>query len=466
MLSFSKLRDYDLYRKIPKDLTETTIHGSILSICAIIFMLSLFVAELWAFLTLQTVTNVVIDPNTDTLLRINFNITVMDMPCEFAMVDVVDVLGTRYENVTKNVNKWQVDENGVRRNYEGRNVEQQHIEHDIHHDIEELHGNGIHAEAIDEATFDSYIKSHRMVFVNFYAPWCYWCQRLEPVWEAFAERVARDETPASIVKVDCVANRDLCMNQHIQAFPSLRIFLDGVVQPPDYRSDRTVDAFNEFLMERISHDEQLKNMHPHEREIHQKLFEERNKKEHPGCMMQGFLLVNRVPGNFHIEARSILHSLNPVMANLSHIVNHLSFGMPLSKGASRALEEVSEEYFSLKSTEPMNNNVYVNDKLHQAYHHHMKVVSTNLELSRKYSGKDAILAYQLVQSSQVMQYGEEDVPEARFAYDLSPMSVHITKKGKHWYEFVSSICAIIGGTFTVVGLLSSFLNVIFKPKKI
>jgi hypothetical protein len=95
----------------------------------------------------------------------------MDMPCEFAIIDVVDVLGTRYENVTKNINKWQVDESGVRRNYEGRNVEQQHIEHDIHHDLEELHANGVHATPVDEAEFKSFIDSHRMVFVNFYAPW-------------------------------------------------------------------------------------------------------------------------------------------------------------------------------------------------------------------------------------------------------------------------------------------------------
>ncbi len=58
------------------------------------------------------------------------------------------------------------------------------------------------------------------------------------------------------------------------------------------------------------------------------------------------------------------------------------------------------------------------------------------------------------------------MPEARFSYDLSPMSVVISRKGKQWYEFVTSICALIGGTFTVLGLLSGFLNVIFKPKKI
>jgi hypothetical protein len=36
---------------------------------------------------------VVIDPNPLELLRINFNITVMDVACEFAAVDVIDVLG-------------------------------------------------------------------------------------------------------------------------------------------------------------------------------------------------------------------------------------------------------------------------------------------------------------------------------------------------------------------------------------
>jgi len=63
------------------------------------------------------------------------------------------------------------------------------------------------------------------------------------------------------------------------------------------------------------------------------------------------------------------------------------------------------------------------------------------------------------------QYQDTEVPQARFSYDLSPMSVTIIRKGKRFYEFITSMCALIGGTFTVVGLLSSFLNSIFKPKK-
>lgn len=64
-----------------------------------------------------------------------------------------------------------------------------------------------------------------------------------------------------------------------------------------------------------------------------------------------------------------------------------------------------------------------------------------------------------------LQYQDTEVPQARFSYDLSPMSVTIIRKGKRFYEFITSMCALIGGTFTVVGLLSAFLNSIFKPKK-
>ena len=43
----------------------------------------------------------IIDNLDDQLLRINFNITTLDLPCEFAVIDVVDALGTRTANVAK-----------------------------------------------------------------------------------------------------------------------------------------------------------------------------------------------------------------------------------------------------------------------------------------------------------------------------------------------------------------------------
>jgi len=444
-------------------LTETTTHGTILSICASIFMLVLFIAELWAFLSLQFSTNVVLDPNTNQLLKINFNITVLDIPCEYATIDVVDVLGTRNDNVTVNINKWTVDANGLRRNYEGRNLEQRDLQHDMHHDLEMLHANGVHATPLDEDSFNSWLHDHEYTFVNFYAPWCIWCQRLEPVWEAFAEKMIVDDMPVSVIKVDCISNRAICADQKIQAFPNLRLFKHGEMQPPDYRSDRTIEAFSEFINSRLAKDEALSHLLPHEQAEH---LEKEKDIDHPGCMMSGILLVNRVPGNFHIQMRSKHHNINPPMANLSHIVNSMSFGPSLTRREERLINVVPEQLFSPKNINPMDSNIYINRQLHQAYHHYIKVVSTHVELSNKYLGSNAALLYQMVQSSQNMMYEETEIPEARFSYDISPMAVVITRKGKHWYEFTTSMCALIGGTFTVVGLISGFLNVIFKPKKI
>jgi len=72
-------------------------------VAAAAFMAFLFVVELWAFLGSTVQTGVILDANTDTLLRINFNVTMLDLPCEYAAVDVVDVIGTNKMNVTKNV---------------------------------------------------------------------------------------------------------------------------------------------------------------------------------------------------------------------------------------------------------------------------------------------------------------------------------------------------------------------------
>lgn len=43
------------------------------------------------------------------------------------MIDVVDILGTRNDNVTKNINKWLVDKHGNRMGYDGRNRKQAEI---------------------------------------------------------------------------------------------------------------------------------------------------------------------------------------------------------------------------------------------------------------------------------------------------------------------------------------------------
>lgn len=452
------LKVLDFYRKIPEDFQKQTSVGAALSLCAGVFMSLLFAVELVAFLTTSTESSVILDTNSDTQLRINFNITLMDLACDYAAVDVYDVLGTNTQNVTKNIEKWQLDENGVKRIFQGRNREQREIAHDEHHPtIEELHKNGEHAVPIGEDDFETYTKEHHFSFVNFYAPWCIWCQRLEPTWEAFAEEIERlegspDELQVDIARVDCVANRNLCAQQKIMAFPTLRLLKDGQVFAPDYKQDRTVSALKDFVKQKLDLEEKMKDWHPKRRDR-----VEAANKDHPGCMVSGHLLVNRVPGNFHLEARSKTHNLNAAMTNLSHVVNHISFGNPLKGDQKRKMKRYPKFMKGLEATNSLEDSLFVNQDFHQAHHHFSKVISTHYEIDGML-GKSSILGYQMLTQSQIMHYDEMEVPEAKFSYDLSPMAVTVRNKGRRWYDFLTSLCAIIGGTFTTVGLLDSLVH--------
>lgn len=456
------MKAVDFFRKIPADLTEATALGAALSIAAGFFMVVLFTVELWAFMTTTIETGVMLDTNAETLLRINFNVTLMALQCDYVAVDVVDVLGTNSMNVTKNVEKWQLDESGKRMIFQGRNREQKDIQHDEHHpELHVLHENGVHAPMILEADFDQYLKENPYVFVNFFAPWCIWCQRLEPTWEALAEEVERvtdegtEPLEVDVVKVDCVANRNLCGTQRIQAFPTLRFFKDGAQYGLDYKQDRTVAAFMDFLRQKVQLEKTMADWHPRRK---QRMLEI---KEHPGCMVSGHVLVNRVPGNFHLEARSKLHNLNAAMTNLSHVVNHLSFGTPLNKDIQRKVSK----YPQFQQKHPLDGKSFVNKDFHQAHHHYSKVVSTHFQVGGMISQTREIVGYQMLSQSQIMHYSEIDVPEAKFSYDLSPMAVLVSSKGRRWYDFVTSVCAIVGGTFTVVGLIDSVLHKVIKGGK-
>jgi hypothetical protein len=176
-----------------------------------------------------------------------------------------------------------------------------------------------------------------------------------------------------------------------------------------------------------------------------------NPDDHPGCQISGVLLLDRAPSHFYIQARSPSHELAPHMTNVSHIVHHLSFFDYTAENMHEATKAHFPTNFA-QSTMPMNDNVYITDKLHEAHHHYLKLVSTNL------------MSYQVLQSSQLTFYKNDQVPEAKFIVDLSPIAVSYRLKSRPWYDYITSLMAIIGGTFTVVGMLESGIRTATRPK--
>ena len=196
-------------------------------------------------------------------------------------------------------------------------------------------------------------------------------------------------------------------------------------------------------------------------------------EEHPGCQVSGWLLVDRVPGNFHIQARSSAHDIAAHMTNVSHEVHHLSFGEPIARRdileakRNKALYPKNFE----QSLSPLDGNVYVNYNDHEAFHHYLKVVTTQFVDPYTKNHKARLFQkgktlYQILSSSQLSFYRSDIVPEAKFSYDPSPIAVfHRKEYQKHWYDYITSLMAIIGGTFTVIGMLENTIHMAVKKRK-
>lgn len=167
-----KLSAYDVFRKLPRDLTHGTAHGGVLSVLAVLLIGLVFVFELWTYLAGEVETSVMLDTNREQLLQINFKVTMMRLPCEFASVDVWDYLGNNKLDLTKNIHKTMVS--GPR----GENVlgawddGMAHTSGGTNEEVAKAVIGMQESEHLDEKNFQTSLEGNAWSFVDFYAPWC------------------------------------------------------------------------------------------------------------------------------------------------------------------------------------------------------------------------------------------------------------------------------------------------------
>jgi thiol-disulfide isomerase/thioredoxin len=108
------LQNFDFFRKVPRDFTEGTAPGSALSVIATVVMVSLFFLELKSFLTVKIVTDIIMDPGSEdgNDLGINFKMTMPELVCQFASLDVSDMMGTERQGITKDITATRLDSEG------------------------------------------------------------------------------------------------------------------------------------------------------------------------------------------------------------------------------------------------------------------------------------------------------------------------------------------------------------------
>ncbi|KAG9327275.1 hypothetical protein KVV02_002728 [Mortierella alpina] len=113
---------------------------------------------------------------------------------------------------------------------------------------------------LNQKNFKDTLDKEKLILVEFFAPWCGHCKALAPEYEVAATQLKEHNIP--IAKVDCTVETDLCQDQGVQGYPTLKVFVpadtnplaffsnslyhsDGVAQ--DYQGARKSDAIVSYL---------------------------------------------------------------------------------------------------------------------------------------------------------------------------------------------------------------------------
>jgi len=104
-------------------------------------------------------------------------------------------------------------------------------------------------DAVVELTsMNQVINSDELWLVEFYAPWCGHCQRLEPEWKKAAKNL---KGIANVAAVDMDAHGHVGSPYGVRGFPTIKVFGYDKSKPSDYQGARSADAITQHAMQAL-----------------------------------------------------------------------------------------------------------------------------------------------------------------------------------------------------------------------
>jgi len=333
------IKKFDLYRKVPRDLTEPTLSGAAVSCFTVAVALYLFTSELFVYSQRKWDSEMLIEKSsTEEKLQINIDIVFPSLPCELLSFDAQDVMGS--------------------------------------HEVD-AHGN-LYKERLTSK----------------------------------GDVIGREEMKTSTYGASSGLTRHYSFNYDNQDVDRLR-----------------------------------KMIHSGE-----------------GCRVVGHVSVNKVPGNVHLSTYSHSYLFGSLyqdskFINISHRINHISFGVDTDigyvkknfdgigmvaalDGVERSCGEKQDPGFGVPKGA-------VDAAIFEYY---AKVVSTTyVPLDR-----EPLHVYQFTANSNRIQ--NQQMPSLYLRYDFAPVTVKYTEMREAFSHFLVQICAVIGGIFTMAGLLDAVVH--------
>lgn len=108
---------------------------------------------------------------------------------------------------------------------------------------------------------DEVMKSKKDVLIEFYAPWCGHCKKLEPVYKKLAKHLANSNPDVVVAKMDASAN-DVPSSFKVEGFPTIYFLKAGEKDNPiQFTGERSFKTMKDFVAQEatIFGDEELGN---------------------------------------------------------------------------------------------------------------------------------------------------------------------------------------------------------------
>ena len=178
-------------------------------------------------------------------------------------------------------------------------------------------------------------------------------------------------------------------------------------------------------------------------------------KEKQGCKLIGYFYLDAVPGIFIISSKPFAPSLERLRRenldkyiNIEHTINELTFGERISRYKFFAFRPDS---YNLMNT--LKKRTRKKEVLPLLYQYYLKIVPAKY----KYEEKEILNFYQYTANSFAELLVDKN-PLLFFRYDLSPITVEYKNAKMSFLTFIINVCAILGGVFTVAGIIDSIIH--------